>query len=67
MKYFGMPMGMWALFGKSFERNLCATFGLGENTAKAVKKKAKKQNCRCTDFIFTVSADNKVFIATKIF
>lgn len=28
MKYIGMPMGMWALFGKSFERNLLIGFGL---------------------------------------
>ncbi|MCD7822509.1 MAG: L-2-amino-thiazoline-4-carboxylic acid hydrolase [Oscillospiraceae bacterium] len=42
MKYFGMPMGMWALFGKSFERNL-AIFGIDENTAKTVRKKAKSR------------------------
>ncbi|MCD7784684.1 MAG: L-2-amino-thiazoline-4-carboxylic acid hydrolase [Oscillospiraceae bacterium] len=40
MKYFGMPMGMWALFGKSFERNL-AIFRIDEETAKSVRKKAK--------------------------
>ena len=22
MKYMGMPLGMWVMFGKSFERNL---------------------------------------------
>ncbi|MCD8106532.1 MAG: L-2-amino-thiazoline-4-carboxylic acid hydrolase [Oscillospiraceae bacterium] len=42
MKYFGMPMGMWALFGKSFERNL-TIFGIDVNTAKAVKKKSKSR------------------------
>lgn len=35
-------MGMWALFGKSFERNL-AIFGIDENTAKTVRKKAKSR------------------------
>lgn len=43
MKYTGMPMGMWALFGKSFERNLMTEFGLDRDTAKAVAAKAKYQ------------------------
>ena len=34
-------MGMWALFGKSFERNLVTEFGLDRNTAKTVAVKAK--------------------------
>ena len=41
MKYIGMPMGMWVLFRKSFERNLITEFGLDRNTAKAVAVKAK--------------------------
>ena len=41
MKYIGMPMGMWALFGKSFERNLVTEFGLDRDTAKTVAVKAK--------------------------
>lgn len=41
MKYIGMPMAMWALFGKSFERNLTAEFGLDRDAAKAVAAKAK--------------------------
>lgn len=41
MKYMGMPMGMWALFGKSFEKNLIAELGLDAGTAKAVAAKAK--------------------------
>lgn len=41
MKYVGMPMGMWVLFGTSFEKNLTAVFGLNPETAKAVKRKAK--------------------------
>ena len=28
MKYIGMPMGMWVLFGKSFEHNLITESGL---------------------------------------
>ena len=27
MKYMGMPMGMWALFAKSFRQQLTAVFG----------------------------------------
>ncbi|MCD7890006.1 MAG: L-2-amino-thiazoline-4-carboxylic acid hydrolase [Oscillospiraceae bacterium] len=42
MKYFGMPLGMWMLFGKSFEKNL-AIFGIDEKTAKAIRKKAKSR------------------------
>lgn len=41
MKYIGMPMGMWALFRKSFERNLITEFGLDRSIAKAVAAKAK--------------------------
>lgn len=43
MKYIGMPMGMWALFGKSFERNLVAELGLDANTAEAVTLKSKRK------------------------
>ncbi|MCD8375554.1 MAG: L-2-amino-thiazoline-4-carboxylic acid hydrolase [Oscillospiraceae bacterium] len=43
MKYFGMPLGMWVLFGKSFERNLCTDFGLDESAAKTVREKAKSR------------------------
>lgn len=35
MKYTGMPMGLWVLFGKSFERNLITVFGLDGYAAKA--------------------------------
>lgn len=41
MKYIGMPMGMWVLFGKSFERNLITDFGLDRDTAKMTAVKAK--------------------------
>ena len=41
MKYIGMPMGMWALFAGSFQKQLTAVFGYGTNTAKAITKKAK--------------------------
>lgn len=41
MKYFGMPMGMWTLFAKSFEKNLTEVFGIDGKTAKDVRKKAK--------------------------
>lgn len=41
MKYFGMPMGMWALFNKSFEKNLTTVFGYEPTVAKEITKKAK--------------------------
>lgn len=41
MKYVGMPMGMWVVFGKSFRKNLMTVFGVDEKTAKQVSAKAK--------------------------
>ena len=41
MKYIGMPMRMWALFGKSFERNLITELGFDRDTAKMTAAKAK--------------------------
>lgn len=41
MKYIGTPMGMWALFRKSFERNLTVVFDLKKDSAKAVMLQAK--------------------------
>ena len=41
MKYIGMPMGMWALFRKSFQTHLTSEFGLTPETAKTVTARAK--------------------------
>lgn len=41
MKYFGMPIGMWVLFSKSFQKELTDVFGYERDTAKAIKKAAK--------------------------
>ena len=41
MKYAGMPMGMWALFGGSFRKHLTAVFGYDADTAKSIARKAK--------------------------
>lgn len=41
MKYIGMPMGMWALFARSFRTQLTEVFGCGEDTARLAAKKAK--------------------------
>ena len=41
MKYMGMPLGMWALFAGSFQKQLTATFGYDVHTAKAITKHAK--------------------------
>lgn len=43
MKYVGMPMGMWALFGKSFRKNLTTVFGVDETAAKQISGRAKKK------------------------
>ena len=41
MKYAGMPMGMWALFGGSFRKHLSSVYGYDPETAKALAAKAK--------------------------
>ena len=41
MKYIGMPLGMWALFAGSFEKQLTQVFGLDADTARTVAEKAK--------------------------
>ena len=41
MKYAGMPMGMWFLFGGSFRKQLSAVYGYDPETAKAIAAKAK--------------------------
>ncbi len=41
MKYIGMPMGMWALFAKSFRDHLTAVFGYDPEKAKVIAEKAK--------------------------
>ena len=40
MKYIGMPMGMWALFVKSFRQQL-AVLGYDADTAREITRKAK--------------------------
>ena len=41
MKYIGMPMGMWAVFAKSFREKLTVVFGYNEADAKNIERKAK--------------------------
>ena len=41
MKYLGMPLGMWALFSRSFRAQLTEVFGYDADTAAAVTCKAK--------------------------
>ena len=41
MQYFGQPLGMWALFSSSFQRELSSTLGYDAGTAKAITQKAK--------------------------
>lgn len=41
MRYFGMPLGMWALFAASFRKQLSAVYGYDPDTAKAITGKAK--------------------------
>jgi hypothetical protein len=41
MKYAGMPMGMWVLFGGSFRKHLSSVYGYDPETANAIAAKAK--------------------------
>ena len=41
MKYAGMPLGMWAMFAGSFQKQLTAVLGYDPETAKAITKTAK--------------------------
>ncbi|MBQ9265012.1 MAG: L-2-amino-thiazoline-4-carboxylic acid hydrolase [Clostridia bacterium] len=43
MKYAGMPLGMWLLFRRPFQRNLTDALGIDPTTAKEITKKAKAQ------------------------
>ena len=43
MKYAGMPMGMWALFGGSFRKQLVEMLGYDAGTARAIAQKAKEK------------------------
>ncbi|MDD7447563.1 MAG: L-2-amino-thiazoline-4-carboxylic acid hydrolase [Clostridiales bacterium] len=43
MKYLGMPMGMWALFAKSFRKQLRDVFGYDAEAAKIITEKAKRK------------------------
>ena len=41
MRYAGMPMGMWALYRRSFQKRLVSVLGLSENNAKRIAAAAK--------------------------
>ncbi len=41
MKYAGMPLGMWLLYGKSFRAQLVSVLGFTEREAKEIAEKAK--------------------------
>ena len=43
MKYAGMPMGMWALFHRSFRERMVSVFGTNEAEAKETERKAKQR------------------------
>ena len=41
MRYAGMPMGMWALYRRSFQKRLVSVLDLSENNAKRIAAAAK--------------------------
>ncbi len=38
MKYFGMPLGMWLLFQKSFQKNMVVVLDFDKRTAAAMRR-----------------------------
>lgn len=43
MKYIGMPWGMWALFVRSFQKNLTTVFGMNSECADRTTRNAKEK------------------------
>ena len=43
MKYSGMPAGMWALFGRSFRKQLTGVLKISEKEAAAISGRAKRK------------------------
>lgn len=43
MKYVGMPMGMWLLFGKSFQKHLVSVLHYSEKDAERITGSAKRK------------------------
>lgn len=41
MKYFGMPLGMWVLFQKSFQKNMISVLGFDKRTAAEITARAR--------------------------
>jgi len=41
MEYFGMPLGMWLLFQKSFQTNMVAVLGFDKRTAAEITARAR--------------------------
>jgi len=41
MKYFGMPLGMWLLFKKSFQKNMVAVLGFDKRMAVEITARAR--------------------------
>ena len=51
MKYSGMPMGMWLLFGGSFRKKLTEVYGYNKTEAKEMTKQAKKRYKKIITFL----------------
>lgn len=46
MKYAGMPMGMWMVFGKSFRKNLTEVLKYDEKESRKITAATKKSTRR---------------------
>ena len=43
MRYAGMPMGMWIVFGKNFRKNLTEVLNYDESEGRKITVSAKKK------------------------
>ena len=59
MKYIGIPLGMWALFEKSFREHLVSVLGYDEAAAKSVSKKAKPKYKEIIHFLPQFEKDDR--------
>jgi len=59
MKYAGMPMGMWMIFHKSFQRNLTEVLKYDEEESRKITALAKKKYRELIERLIVTAAIRK--------
>ena len=59
MKYLGMPMGMWMVFGKSFRKNLTEVLKYDEEESRKITALAKKKYRELIERLIVTAAIRK--------